>query len=199
MRSARLCLALTLLLFISTVHLPLGADLTIFDVRKNLAMSDNDPTYRDFMINGGTEAGLTTGMVLTVQRRIPLYDSYQNRSAGELQLKVAKIKIIHVQRGLAVARLHAEFTREGTPILEDNYLMVGDHVDISSASSDRGDKSEKKAEHSSEPSSHSGKSAAAVAAQIVVNAVELSSQAQSQSQPALKADPVKKVDVPVLQ
>ncbi|MGE3760542.1 MAG: hypothetical protein AB7H97_22440, partial [Pseudobdellovibrionaceae bacterium] len=72
------------------------AELTIFDVRKNLPMSDTDKVYRDFYINGGSESGLASGMVITVQRRQPLYDSYQNRSAGDLQLKVAKIKIIHV-------------------------------------------------------------------------------------------------------
>ena len=30
------------------------------------------------------EAGLSTGMIVTVQRRMPLYDTYLNRSAGDL-------------------------------------------------------------------------------------------------------------------
>lgn len=172
------------------------ADLTIFDVRKNLPMSDHDPVYRDFIINGGSESGLTAGMLITVQRRIPLYDSYQNRSAGDLHLKVARIKIIHVQKGLAVARLHSEFTREGTPLLEDNYIMVGDQLDLSSAGS------EKKAE---QPSSSENTSAAietkhtpvasAAPAQIVINTIELSSQS-----PKPQEAPVpQKVDIPVLQ
>ncbi|NJM10245.1 MAG: hypothetical protein HC883_05130 [Bdellovibrionaceae bacterium] len=76
----------------------LAEELTIFDVRKNLPMSDSEKVYRDFYINGGNEAGLSAGMIITVERRMPLYDSYQNRSAGDLQLKVAKIKIIHVQK-----------------------------------------------------------------------------------------------------
>ena len=59
------------------------ADLTIFDVRKNLPMSDDEKVLRDFYINAGSEAGLATGMVITVQRRMPLYDSYQNRTGGQ--------------------------------------------------------------------------------------------------------------------
>lgn len=124
-----------LLFFIPTL---VNAELTVFDVRKNIAMSNTDPVYRDFYINGGSESGLSTGMIITVTRRLPLYDNYQNRSAGDLNVKVAKIKIIHVQRGLAVGRLHAEFTREGSPLLEDPFIMVGDRLDVGSASSDSG-------------------------------------------------------------
>lgn len=129
------CVAIGFLLLGSSreVH----ADLVIFDVRKNLPMSNSDTVYRDFYITGGSESGLSVGMILTVQRRIPLYDNYQNRSAGDLNLKVAKIKIIHVQRGLSVGRLHVEFTREGSPLLEDPFIMIGDRIDLGSASSDK--------------------------------------------------------------
>lgn len=170
-------------LLLTLLPLNVWADLTIIDVRKNLPMSDSDPVYRDFYINGGSDVGLSTGMVLTVQRRMPLYDNYQNRSAGDLQLKVAKIKLIQVQHGLAVGRLHSEFTREGAPLLEDPFIMVGDQIDLSSASSD------KKADASGESAkpvaaaaevsapepepSAPEKSTRASAAQIVVNSVQL--------------------------
>ena len=182
--------------------LQVWADLTIFDVRKNLPMSDTDPIYRDFIINGGSEAGLSVGMVLTVQRRIPLYDSYQNRSAGDLQLKVARVKLIHVQKGLAVARLQSEFTREGTPLLDDNFIMVGDHVDLSSATSN------KKADNSGLSDSPKSASAAPAApaappplppsskasVQIVVNSVDVSkttASVQTPAPPKVEPPPVK--------
>lgn len=158
-------------LFLSVFMIAMNAwaDLTIFDVRKNLPMSDDEKVLRDFYINAGSEAGLATGMVITVQRRMPLYDSYQNRSAGDLDLKVAKIKVIHVQKGLAVARLHSEFTRENAPLLEDPFIMVGDRLDLASATSD---KDGKKADHDS------GKADEPVASHkseptITVNAVEI--------------------------
>jgi hypothetical protein len=190
-----------ILLFLIPVYA--RADLTIFDVRKNIAMSDSDPVYRDFIINGGSEAGLSVGMVLTVQRRLPLYDSYLNRSAGDLQLKVAKIKIIYVQKALAVARLHSEFTREAAPLLEDNFVMVGDHIDLATATTD------KKAEAAPAPSEPAAPAEAPkpvptaaapgapkAVAQIVVNTVDLSSQTSKSSQPPLTGE---KVDIQKLQ
>ena len=157
------------------------AELTIFDVRKTLAMSDTDKIYRDFYINGGSEAGLSAGMVITVQRRMPLYDNYMNRSAGDLDLKVAKIKIIHVQKGLAVARLHSEFTRENAPILEDNFIMVGDRLDIGSAESD-GKKAEEPA-RATEPVA-----SVSTAPKIVVNTVEIKTPEQNPPLPLPSAD-----------
>ncbi len=185
------------ILFVLILILPIAAaaDLNIFDVRKNLPMSDSDPVYRDFYLDGGSESGLSVGMVLTVYRRMPLYDSYQNRAAGDLQLKVAKVKIIHVQRGLAVARLQSEFTRDSAPLLEDPFIMVGDHIDLSSAASDKkadagGAEAQPNTAQESAPPPR-----ASSAAQIVVNSVDLSSQApQPESSPRPK-----KVDVPVLE
>ncbi|HMN67616.1 MAG TPA: hypothetical protein PKC28_03670 [Bdellovibrionales bacterium] len=165
------------------------ADLTIFDVRKNLPMSDQEKVYRDFYINGGTESGIQPGMLITVQRRLPLYNSYQNRSAGDLELKVARVKIIHSQKGLSVARLHTEFTREGAPLLEDNFIMVGDRLDIGSATSE---KDGKKAENESAPTPVAANRSAP---QIVVNSVELAS-------PLPRADEIptpNAVDNPIMQ
>jgi hypothetical protein len=161
-------------------------------------MSDKDPVYRDFIINGGSESGLSVGMLVNVQRRLPLYDSYQNRSAGDLRLKVARIKIIAVQKGLAVARLHSEFTREETPILEDNFIMVGDQIDLSSAGSDKKAEapSESKEPTAAQPAPKPEPVAATpsgsqTTAQIVVNTIELSSKTPSPTP--------QKVDIPVLQ
>ena len=177
------CLMIALTAMMSTAW---ADDLTIFDVRKNLPMSDNEKVYRDFYINGGNEAGLSNGMVITVERRMPLYDTYQNRSAGDLQLKVAKIKIIHVQKGLSVARLFVEFTRESAPLLEDNFIMVGDRLNLSTATSEKeGKKAEAESEQQNEP---------VAAAQILINSVELSSEAPKPNPPTPDA-----VEAPVLQ
>ena len=54
-----------ILVFMFLVSHAMAQDLTIFDVRKNLPMSDADKIYRDFYINGGSEAGLSAGMVIT--------------------------------------------------------------------------------------------------------------------------------------
>ena len=180
-----LCIIVALMLPLSS-----WAELTIFDVRKTLPMSNDEKVFRDFYVNGGSETGLATGMVITVGRRMPLYDSYQNRSAGDLDLKVARVKIIHVQKGLAVARLFAEFTRESAPLLEDNFIMIGDRLDISSATSDRdGKKAEIEAGQADEPVASNSASP-----KISVNSVELSSEASKSNPPTPDA-----VDAPILQ
>lgn len=112
-------------------------DVTIFDARKSLALSDSEPSYRDFYINGGTEAGLKAGMVFSVIRKLPLYDTYENRSPGDLVIRVGKIKIIHAQKNISVARLQNMLSRENLPLLEDNFIMVGDKLDLGSAESDK--------------------------------------------------------------
>ncbi len=155
-------------------------ELTIFDVRKNLALSDTEKVYRDFYINGGTEAGLTTGMIITVQRRLPLYDNYLNRSAGDLDLKVAKIKVIHVQKGLSVARLHSEYDRSTSPLLEDNFIMVGDRLDLAAAVSDKSASNEEESKPEAAAPVRPPEPIAALIpkGQIVVNSVELSSESK---------------------
>lgn len=121
-------------------------DIQIFDMRKSLALSDTETVYRDFYISRGVEAGLRPGMIVTVKRRQPLYDTIHNRSAGDLTLVVARIKIIHAEKGLAVARQHSEFGREELPLLEDNYIMIGDVIDLSSATTESKGKGTKKAD-----------------------------------------------------
>jgi hypothetical protein len=190
-----------------SISLGARAELMIFDVRKNLPMSDADKVYRDFYINGGSEAGITNGMVITVQRRLPLYDTYSNRSAGDLELKVAKVKIIHVQKGLSVARLHTEYARDNSPLLEDNFIMVGDRLDLATAVVDKVDKPASSAandreDHERKPSPKPEPMAAAIIPKgdIVVSTVgELSPNPEPASGAAPAPQPPaeqKKVDVP---
>lgn len=124
--------------FIVFVFLCLGSkvqakEITIFDVRKSLPLSDAEVVYRDFYINAGTEKGLSPGLVVNVTRRTSLYDAYQNRSPGELTVPVGQVEIIHVQKGLSVARETAVFSRENLPLLDYEHIMIGDFLDMSSA------------------------------------------------------------------
>ena len=108
-------------------------NLAIFDVRKNIAMSDEEKVYRDFYINGGTAKGLRTGMVVTVTRRKALNDVYKSKDPGDLILEVGRLKIIHAQSDMSVAREFDIFDRADRPILEDNFFLVGDKIDPKSA------------------------------------------------------------------
>lgn len=127
----------------------MAEDIQIFDLRKSLTLSDQEVAYRDYYLSKGYESGLRVGMVVTVKRKQPLYNNIQNRSAGDLNVAVGRVKIIHVESGLAVARDHSQFSRENLPILEDNFIMIGDDIDLSSASMDQESKAGKKEKSSS--------------------------------------------------
>lgn len=110
---------------------------TVFDVKKNLKLTEDEKTYRDYYINAGEEEGLRAGMIVTVERSQSTYDHHQNMSPGELRVAVGKLKIIHVQKGISVGRLHSRFSSEQRPMLNYNYIMIGDRLDLSTAYMDR--------------------------------------------------------------
>jgi hypothetical protein len=119
------------------IEVSIAGELTIFDVRKPIPLSDKEVVQKDYYIDSGSEAGLQKGQIVTVVRKVPLYDTYQSRSAGDLKVEVAKVRIISAQQGLAVARFAADIPRADIPILEDNFIMVGDHLDMSTATRDK--------------------------------------------------------------
>jgi hypothetical protein len=129
---------LAIALLSMAVYPPPSMALSIFEVRRRLAMTNGEVTEKDFYLNGGTEKGLKPGMIVTVMRQIGLYDAYQNKSPGELVIPVGEVKVLFVQKGVSVAREHALFDRKNLPILDENYLMVGDEVDLTSARPDKG-------------------------------------------------------------
>lgn len=105
-------------------------NINVFDVRNTLALSDDEPTYKDYYLNAGSERGLKAGMVITVTRSQALYDSYQNKSPGELRVEVGQVKLIHVQKGISVARDYADVSRVSHPILDYDFVMIGDELDL---------------------------------------------------------------------
>lgn len=110
----------------------------IFDARRSFALNKGQKTYKDYYINGGSEFGLKAGMLVHVKRRVTLYDSFQNKSPGDLMVKVGVIKVIHVNGGVSVAREYSLATRSNRPVLDYNYIMIGDSLDLNTVKMDRG-------------------------------------------------------------
>jgi hypothetical protein len=103
---------------------------TIFDVRKSLPMEPTEPAYHDFYINAGSEAGFKRGQYLPIRRALPVHDPIQNKQQAILTVPVGKVLVIHVDRGLTVARLVQELTGADRPTLEYEAIMIGDRVDM---------------------------------------------------------------------
>lgn len=178
------------------------ADLWIFDSRRPVALSDDEHPARDYYINGGSEQGLKAGLIVTVRRRLTLYDSLANRSPGDLIVPVGKVKIIHVQKGLSVARLHSLSKGPGAAALEENFLMVGDRLDLGSAEADQ-DKGEAAAEAPAALAPKNEAIASALPTKVEVTATVLSSVAAAPAAPppatAAPQEQQKSVPVPQVQ
>lgn len=141
---AKLALITLAVCFSYSAH---AKEIQIFGLKKTLPLTDDEPVYHDFYINAGKISGLKRGMIISVYRRETLYDTFQNKSHGDLKVVVGKVKIIHTQANLSVARLYSLQGRKNTPILDYNYVMVGDHLDLKTARMDRG-KAKKSASNS---------------------------------------------------
>ena len=104
----------------------------IFDVRRSLPLQPEEPSYHDFYINAGPEAGFRKSQYVTVVRLVPVHDPVQNKQQATLTVNVAQLQVIHVERNITVARLKYEYTDEERPTLEYESVMIGDHIDPAS-------------------------------------------------------------------
>lgn len=110
-------------------------DVTVFDVRRPIAMQNDEQQEKDYYINAGAADGLKAGVTVLVSRRHALYDQYQSKSPGDLVVVVGQLKIIYVQEDISVARLEKIYDRSELPTLEFDTIMMGDKVDLSTAKS----------------------------------------------------------------
>ncbi len=108
-------------------------DVTVFDVRRPLAMENGENLPKDYFFNAGSNDGLKRGMLVNVNRRQALYDQYLNKSPGDLAVPIGQLRIIHVQPDMSVARLESMQSRDNTPSAEFEAVMVGDKIDLSTA------------------------------------------------------------------
>lgn len=110
-----------------------GKEIAVFEIRRPLSFENGQDLPKDFYINAGIEVGLKVGMSVGVNRRQTLYDPFQNKSPGDLIIPVGRLRIIHVQDNISVARLEVVTGREALPTLDFDAIMVGDRLDMSTA------------------------------------------------------------------
>lgn len=130
--SKKIFVLISVFFAVSSVY---AKDVTIFDIRRPLSMENGKEMPKDYYINGGSETGLKAGMLVTVTRRITLYDPFQSKSPGDLLVPVGRVRIIHVQEGLSVARLEDMLERMALPNLDIDAILIGDRLDLTTAKS----------------------------------------------------------------
>jgi hypothetical protein len=101
-------------------------------VRKKIKLHDMERTYADYFIRGGTKLGLSEGILVSVVRRVPVHDPFENASVGDFKVKVADIEIIQADEKKAIGRLIEIDRREARPMLAYDAIMIGDRLDLTS-------------------------------------------------------------------
>lgn len=105
-------------------------DVRVVEVRKRLALSNAEKNYKEFFINGGSNQGLKEGAWVTVERRVPVHDPFQNAAIGDMYVPVGDLELIKVAQDLSVARLLEIKNPYFRPILEFDAIMLGDKLNL---------------------------------------------------------------------
>lgn len=83
---------------------------------------------KDFYVNMGANQGISRGTVLEVVRRVPTYDLTTQKLYKDAAFPIARLKVIHVEAQLAIARLEGMLPPDKTPAILPRAVMVGDVV-----------------------------------------------------------------------
>ena len=104
----------------------------VIEVKKKLKLHDTERVYADYFIKGGKKLGLNKGVLVSVVRRVPVHDPFDNASVGDFKVKVADIEIIHADGDKSIGRLIEIDRREARPMLTYDAVMIGDRLDLDS-------------------------------------------------------------------
>jgi hypothetical protein len=108
-------------------------DFVVYSIYRELDMGNPGETpLKDYYLNMGSSNGLHEGSRVDVIRKFSTYDSITEKLFREVQFKVATLKVIHVESGIAVARMDKMVPFEKNPAIAIKGVMLGDSVRISS-------------------------------------------------------------------
>lgn len=101
-------------------------------VRRELGLTNAEMAMspQDLIINGGSTEGLSKGMVLNVVRKVAIIDPYLDNQQKELEIPFAKVKVIHTQDNLAVARIQSIDSAYEGPGVGVRGVLIGDYLSL---------------------------------------------------------------------
>ncbi len=102
----------------------------VFGIRTDFAMADDQPLFRDVYVNMGTDQGIKTGSTLDAFRVITTVDELNQKTGRNISFKIAKLKVIHAESDVSVARVTQFLPPDATPIVSYTNVMVGDDVEV---------------------------------------------------------------------
>lgn len=120
----------TILVYAVCATAALAGDYQVFGIRTDFPMADGQPLFRDVYVNMGTNQGIKTGSTLDAFRVVTTVDELNQKTGRNISFKIAKLKVIHAESDLAVARVTQFLPPEATPIGSFTNVMVGDQVEV---------------------------------------------------------------------
>jgi hypothetical protein len=111
-----------------------AAEFVVYSVFRALDFGNpgEDP-QKDYYINMGSANGVQVGSILDVSRRVPTYDMLNEKLYKDVQIPIARLKVIHVENNASVARLEKLSPTDTTPVVAYRAVMVGDAVEMASS------------------------------------------------------------------
>jgi hypothetical protein len=108
-----------------------AAEFTIYNVYRGLSLGNPDEiVQKDFYVNMGTLNGIREGSILEVMRKVSSFNLLNEQLYKDVVFPIARIKVIHVEAAVAVARLEKMLPAENTPAVTPRAIMVGDVVRV---------------------------------------------------------------------
>lgn len=102
----------------------------VIGIRRDIGLTDkeDDEAPRDIVINAGSHAGLSVGMKLSVKRHVPILDPYRENVQRNLEVEFARLKVVHVQEELAIARIQEVDDIDEGLAVGVRSVVLGDYV-----------------------------------------------------------------------
>jgi hypothetical protein len=107
-----------------------AGDFKVFGIRTDFAVTEGQPLFRDVYVNMGTNQGIKDGSSLDAYRVITTVDELNQKVGRNISFKFAKLKVIHAETDLAVARVTQILAPDNTPLAGYSNVMVGDEVEV---------------------------------------------------------------------
>jgi hypothetical protein len=106
----------------------------IFDTRKNIPLTDNEPSYKDYYIYTNGDSRFKENLVVNVIRSVSLKNASGTTSMGDFSIPVGQLKVIAIQGKIAIARQVSLSNKESHPLLEQSGILTGDKIDLKGSS-----------------------------------------------------------------
>lgn len=107
-----------------------AADFFVTAVLREFPMKSGETIYKDYYINAGANNGLRQGAFIEAIRKMPAYDNVNSKLVGDTQVKIGRLQLIHVDKGLSIARLVVLYEKDKRPLIGHDAVMIGDLIQV---------------------------------------------------------------------